>query len=570
MKVLVHIGTEKTGTTSIQQYLHLNRGKLRKAGYHFNQSAGDHNNRAFPAYCIADEKFDDFFQGQGISTLSEKQQFKRIFIEQFEAELEGLPKNIHTVIVSSEHFHSSITNEEEMDNVYNLLSRYFDEIKIVCYLREQVATCVSYYSTHLMNGGTQSFDEFLKRCKPKIYYFNYSTMLANWERCFGFESLEVSLFSKDHLLNRDLLDDFTAKIDSSLVGNLDKEVELENQSLRPAGQVLERIVNLVFPVRSEIPEVAAIRHKCKNAIAISMKGRGQQPDLETWQRLYDSFIECNEDVREKFFPQLEKIFARPEKVDAEHEIIDLEFSQLLMSLIRLVKKNRSDKFLPSVYARFWSAVSTCVTDVANVEGVDFGKGPPPVALDVNDVRLLKNAYYSLAGIKPKQALKLMALVNKVGPLSHEVGWEPLERTEVKFEKLKILETGPEIARWVTLYTKGFFALNSEGCGEIKVLLSNNSKYMLNFKPHTPCALMYTIRSKSNSIVGVPTAAIIEIGELNPFESIAKIVKVDIPAIYWKGLKNIVISLRIGEALFVEDVAPLHVTSAQFAGFSKKN
>ena len=79
-----------------------------------------------------------------------------------------------------------------MDNVYNVLSTYFDEIKIVCYLREQVDMCTSYYSTHMKSGGTNSFSTFLQRCKPSNYYFNYYEVLANWERCFGLEALDIS------------------------------------------------------------------------------------------------------------------------------------------------------------------------------------------------------------------------------------------------------------------------------------------------------------------------------------------------------------------------------------------
>jgi len=311
LKALVHIGTEKTGSSSIQGYLHLNRENLRRAGYHVATSGGRANHRAFPAYCIADEKPDDFLQASGISTLAERQEFKQRFRERFEAELESLPKNIHTVIISSEHFHSRVTAEEEVDNAYKLLKGFFDEIRIVCYLREQVDTCSSLYSTHLKNGGTKSFSEFLQRCKPEIYYFNYSTMLANWERCFGLESLDVLLFSKKHFLNGDLLDDFTAKIDSSLVPHLDKYVKQENQSLRPAGQALERLVNIVFPVSSAIPEVAVIRDKCKKIISFSMHGKGRQPDREQSQVIYDSFMTSNEDVRKKFFPQLKQMFTCP-------------------------------------------------------------------------------------------------------------------------------------------------------------------------------------------------------------------------------------------------------------------
>jgi hypothetical protein len=379
------------------------------------QSAGETNNRALPAYCVADDKFDDFFRAEGITTLEHKEEFKKKFIEQFELELQSLPKNVHTVVISSEHFHSRIRTEAEMDNVYTLLTAYFDEIKIVCYLREQVTTCTSYYSTHLKSGGIESFGKFLERCKPVNLYYNYFAMLENWERCFGFASLDVSLFAREHFLNGNLLDDFTSKIDPALIGKLNQNIDLENESLTPAGQVLARIVNLVFPVKIELPEVAVIREKCKKLIAVSMTGKGQQPDLETWEEHYNRFIESNEALRQKFFPHVEQLFAVPFEIKSEQNVINDQFSELLISIFHLIKKNKSEVFMPDVYARLWSAVSACVTDVAGVEGVDFSLGPKPVALGDKDAHLLKTAANIIEEQNPQAALRLMTLAAKVKP-----------------------------------------------------------------------------------------------------------------------------------------------------------
>ena len=238
MKAIVHIGTEKTGTTTIQNFLYQNRRKFRAAGYHFLQSAGAQNNRALPAYCIGDDTFDDFYRNQGILTLEDRARYKARFLREFEQELASLPKTVHTVLISSEHFHSRIRTEAEMDNVHALLSPYFDDIRILCYLREQVTTCTSYYSTHLKSGGTDSFSVFMQRCAPRNYYFNYDTMLGNWARAFGRDALDVALFDRKRFLNGDLLDDFTARIDAGLVGNLNKNFDTENESLTPAGQAL--------------------------------------------------------------------------------------------------------------------------------------------------------------------------------------------------------------------------------------------------------------------------------------------------------------------------------------------
>ena len=194
MKVIVHIGTEKTGSTSIQEYLYQNKRRLNKAGFYYLQSGGARNSRALASYCTSDHKDDDFLASIGVASLKEKAEFKREYIKSFRVEIKSLPKNIHTVIISSEHLHSRTNSQEEVNAVYELLSPFFSKIKIVCYLREQLATSVSLYSTAIKCGKVISFSKFLLNCKPENIYYNYYEMLNNWGKIFGLESLDINLF----------------------------------------------------------------------------------------------------------------------------------------------------------------------------------------------------------------------------------------------------------------------------------------------------------------------------------------------------------------------------------------
>ncbi len=225
-----------------------------------------------------------------------------------------------------------------MENVYNLLSSCFDEIKIVCYLREQVDTCTSHYSTHLKSGGTDSFSAFLERCKPSNYYFNYYEMLTNWERCFGLEALDISLFWQDRFLNGDLLDDFTAKIDASLVGALNKSVVLENESLRPSGQALARAINIAFPLSSERLEVIDMRVRCRKPVIQRLSGKGQQPGPESRKLIYKSFTESNERLRQKFFPKIETVFPPSAEVAQSDYVIDEDDFGTIAEVLRHYKE----------------------------------------------------------------------------------------------------------------------------------------------------------------------------------------------------------------------------------------
>ena len=383
MKAIIHIGTEKTGTTSIQEFLYQNQNLLREKGYHFIQSAGKKNHRQLVAYCLNDYRNDEFFKINKINTGEEKKRFKEDLLNKFEEEILSLPESIHTVIISSEHFHSRTKTEEEVKNAHTLLSPYFTDIKIVCYVREQVKMCTSLYSTAIKAGNNPLFDDFLKKCAPKNIYYNYSDMLFNWEKAFGREAIDVSLFEKKEFLNHDLLDDFIAKIDLDLVGILDKNISIENESLTYPGQILGKAINQVFSQKTKFDKVKKIRKKCQKIIYQKCKGTGEQASLEEQKRIYDLFFESNEALRKKYFPGKEILFQAPSIEPEVDKTINDSFIDVLADILTLAKEDDREIAIPVRYAS-----------------------------------VLRDAAIKLEKESPELSLKLMSLAHKIRPSGH--------------------------------------------------------------------------------------------------------------------------------------------------------
>ena len=62
---------------------------------------------------------------------------------------------------------------------------YAEKIQVVCYLRRQVDMVVSFYSTRLKNGGTDSLESIaLSMLRPDRHYCNYETVTIALGRCF--------------------------------------------------------------------------------------------------------------------------------------------------------------------------------------------------------------------------------------------------------------------------------------------------------------------------------------------------------------------------------------------------
>ena len=444
MKAIVHIGTEKTGTSSIQLFLLKNRKKLLRHGYHFLQSAGNTNNWALPAYCSVENRFDDFYRVHAVKDEAELEAFKKRFVQNFEAELRACDRNVHTVVISSEHFHSRLRSDEEIRNVKQVLSKHFSEIKIICYLREQGATCASWYSTSMKSGGTDSFFDFVRRCRPDNYYFNYLELLNKWESFFGFDALDVALFDPQRFLNGSLLDDFTSRIDPALVGNLDNIVRAENQSLNPAGQALARAVNLAFPTESDALDAGDTRDRLKQIVAGRLSGRGQQLSPAMRRAVYESFIDSNEALRKKFFPDHDCLFPRPTDDQATDDVIGEAIFGMLGDLFRELRSGPRPASTDDC-ERFWAAISACIGDAVAIRQ-GLGRPGIQVVLTEEDGRLLNSAANKVVGRDLDVAELLLGLAARANPR--------LPGVKAKLESIKKKRTEGEKRNFLITYHGG--------------------------------------------------------------------------------------------------------------------
>jgi hypothetical protein len=109
MKFYVHIGTEKTGTTTLQKFLHFNRFKLIEAGYAYTISADVANNRLLPMTAYPLNRRDEETRLRGIISDVELAKFQKKTIKALQAEIASLA--CPGVIFSSEHIQSRLKGE---------------------------------------------------------------------------------------------------------------------------------------------------------------------------------------------------------------------------------------------------------------------------------------------------------------------------------------------------------------------------------------------------------------------------------------------------------------------------
>ncbi|MGB3313379.1 MAG: hypothetical protein WBB85_03115, partial [Albidovulum sp.] len=206
MRLILHIGTEKTATTTLQHFLYDNRAALAARGVGLSDVAGSPNNRRLAAYCQPDGRIDNFFRGRKIATPEDKAAFFAGFAEDLSAELAGLGTG--TVILTSEHFHSRLIDRDSVQKLHDLLAPLFSEIRVLCWFREQAAVARSLYSTAIKGGKTVGFDEFLDGCTPDSHRYNYHDSFRLWADVFGADALVARLFDRAAFVGGDIVTDF--------------------------------------------------------------------------------------------------------------------------------------------------------------------------------------------------------------------------------------------------------------------------------------------------------------------------------------------------------------------------
>ena len=322
----LHIGTEKTGTTSIQECLYINRKKLSDSGYHFLQSMGERNNRKL--VCYAMNKTKDEFYKFTLAKFSTQKALRDNIQNQLEKELNKIEESIENVIISSEHFHSRICMIEEVNDLKILLKKYFHKITVICYLREQSDTYKSLYSTSIKAGNKESFEQMGRNCSKDNIYFNYFKLLQMWSDSFGQENITLRIFDKDRLLNNNILDDFFNIIEPQLIKNLDLP-KRTNLSLSDEGLKLGLLINKGFSKLKKNKERNVLKNNILKIIDKKFSGRNNILTPEIYERIFNEFAESNINLSKTYFYKDENCFIYSPPLEKFENDESMEFNAFI-------------------------------------------------------------------------------------------------------------------------------------------------------------------------------------------------------------------------------------------------
>lgn len=292
MRCILHIGTRKTGSSSIQSYLKQNAQPLSEQGYLMPACLAENG---FQIAVASDplRKLWYYCAREDIKTDEDFVRFRDLTYGNLRAEIaEHQP---HTVILSSEDL-SLYIDQQQTDYLRDRLSM-FSQIDVLCYIRRQDRYIVSDFSTGLLNGGV-GFP--LDGDPAQATYLNYKHMIDLWAGAFGREAITLRIFEPAHLKNQDLITDFCdfAGLDSSAF----EPGEVRNASVTAAAQAFLRVANEALPGILPDGSFNWKRGPLNAALLAHYSGAPPMPPRAVAKRFYDFFRDSNEALRKAYLP----------------------------------------------------------------------------------------------------------------------------------------------------------------------------------------------------------------------------------------------------------------------------
>nr|WP_321459035.1 hypothetical protein [uncultured Cohaesibacter sp.] len=202
-KLYIHIGSHKTGTTSIQHALKENKEALGRKGLVFFYQKQNGTWNGFPDL---HDWIEYVHKGRIVPQGARLSNGKNLLARFAEFEQD--------VIVSSENF-SFFFERQNIEEIKTILSRQFDQIEIICYLRRQDQHAISHAQEGSKDQRHAEYDlwgnhsDILPPYDPRFdLYLDYNRRIGMWIDVFGEGAVKVRCFDRSRLVGNDAVADF--------------------------------------------------------------------------------------------------------------------------------------------------------------------------------------------------------------------------------------------------------------------------------------------------------------------------------------------------------------------------
>ena len=295
LDVVLHVGSGKTGTSSIQYFLHRNRARLTDLGYLYPQSPGRRRHTRLGLFIQPDKALNGRPSWERQRAAS-PQAFRRTFRRQLFNEINE--SGLSRVLLSDEALYGS--REQALERLRRFTDRVAGSLRLVVYLRRQDDHLVSRYQQAVKVDDTRRLRERTQQLDLTDMY-DYHTRLRMWERLLEPTAFVVRRFEPASFADGSLYQDFLHAAGIDVRADSLDQVEPMNESLDAEAIEFLRILNIF---RSKHPELAADLPTYNRPLFSRLSEASTGPTLTLPEPLLDEFMakweESNRRVAREF------------------------------------------------------------------------------------------------------------------------------------------------------------------------------------------------------------------------------------------------------------------------------
>jgi hypothetical protein len=282
VELVLHIGTGKTGTTSIQTFLHRNRDRLAERGFLYPRSAGRVRHVRVSLSVLPDRVLarTPTWRREDFASSAE---FRREFRRNLDAEIAGA--GLPHVVLSDEALYGAPYGA--LRRLRPFVRGIAGKVRVVVYLRRQDDHLVSRYQQRVKAGETRRLAERVRTDLRGTY--DYRDRLGAWRRFLEPDVLVVRPFERVRFVGGSLHQDFLDAAGVDLRADELAPVTQLNESLDAESVELLRLLNL-YRVENEGAEAGLINNRKLVLRLRDASGADPGPALTLAPSVLDDFM----------------------------------------------------------------------------------------------------------------------------------------------------------------------------------------------------------------------------------------------------------------------------------------
>ncbi|MBP7972409.1 MAG: hypothetical protein WBB44_05850 [Candidatus Nanopelagicales bacterium] len=288
-KLVLHIGTRKTGTTFLQSYLHENVAQLKKQGWSYPEFVEERNHLEFAL--LFHDKVSGIHRMRGMPDRAAINRNAQKWADQLRKHVRPNSR----WIITSEMFSTRLQTVGEVQNAVTFLRQFFDDITVVLFVRRQEFMFPSVYSQSVKNGFSPTWSWGF--CKKRLSKLDYQTMYERWNGANGVDEMVVVPFLESDKANADRLPEQFSEATGIKFGQdwvMPPEFH-SNQSLSAEGIAFLRVVNPYIPLmRADNTSNRYQRELVIERLMELTPGPSIRPDAEIQARIIDHYKPSNQ------------------------------------------------------------------------------------------------------------------------------------------------------------------------------------------------------------------------------------------------------------------------------------